>query len=163
MNVLSSRSASRADPGPVSANTAAQIYVIPGEPLRRSIGICSGRFWSTWDAPFTRGFTNPESKLSDENGFRKDVMGQIRKLGVPIIRYPGGNFVSGYNWLDGVGPKQERPEGVLIKPGTLDSNQFGTNEFMAWCKLVGNCAVDGAESWAPELPSKRRPWWSIAT
>src|SRR5271169_4344822 len=83
------------------------------------------------------GIYDPGSKLSDSNGFRKDVMDEIRQLGVPIVRYPGGNFVSGYNWLDGVGPKQDRPH-VLDKAwNTLNSNQFGTNEFMAWCKAVG--------------------------
>ena len=80
-----------------------------------------------------QGIYDPGSKLSDANGFRKDVMDVVRKLGVPIIRYPGGNFVSGYNWLDGVGPKQDRPT-VLDKAwNTLETNQFGTNEFMAWC------------------------------
>ncbi len=83
------------------------------------------------------GIYDPNSKLSDANGFRKDVADEIRKLGVPIIRYPGGNFVSGYDWLDGVGPKDSRPH-VLDKAwNSLNSNQFGTNEFMAWCKLVG--------------------------
>ena len=52
------------------------------------------------------GIYDPGSKLSDANGFRKDVLNEIHQLGVPIIRYPGGNFVSGYNWLDGVGPKR---------------------------------------------------------
>jgi alpha-N-arabinofuranosidase len=62
---------------------------------------------------------------------------------VPIIRYPGGNFVSGYNWLDGVGPKQSRPR-VLDKAwDTVESNQFGTNEFMAWCKAVGTQPLMG--------------------
>jgi alpha-N-arabinofuranosidase len=83
------------------------------------------------------GIYDPGSKLSDSNGFRKDVMQEIRTLGVPIIRYPGGNFVSGYDWLDGVGPKQERPR-VLDKAwNSMNSNQFGTNEYMAWCKAVG--------------------------
>ena len=83
------------------------------------------------------GIYDPGNKLSDSNGFRKDVMDEIKKLGVPIIRYPGGNFVSGYNWLDGVGPKKDRPV-VLDKAwNSLESNQFGTNEFMAWCKLAG--------------------------
>jgi len=83
------------------------------------------------------GIYDPGSSLSDANGFRKDVMDEVRQLGVPIIRYPGGNFVSGYNWLDGVGPKQDRPR-ILDKAwNTIDTNQFGTNEFMAWCKLVG--------------------------
>src|SRR5579864_8781325 len=83
------------------------------------------------------GVYDPGSSLSDANGFRKDVTDEVKQLGVPIIRYPGGNFVSGYNWLDGVGPKQDRPR-VLDKAwNTIDTNQFGTNEFMAWCKLVG--------------------------
>jgi alpha-N-arabinofuranosidase len=83
------------------------------------------------------GIYEPGSKLSDSNGFRKDVMQEIRQLGVPIVRYPGGNFVSGYNWLDGVGPKQERPR-VLDKAwNSMNTNQFGTDEFMAWCKAVG--------------------------
>src|SRR6476619_4019539 len=60
------------------------------------------------------GIYDPSSSLSDENGFRKDVMEEIRKMGVPIVRYPGGNFVSSYNWLDGVGPKDKRPR-VLDK------------------------------------------------
>jgi alpha-L-arabinofuranosidase len=82
------------------------------------------------------GIYEPGSKLADANGFRKDVLSEIRQLGVPIIRYPGGNFVSGYNWLDGIGPKQNRPR-VLDKAwNTLESNQFGTNEYMAWCKAA---------------------------
>ena len=82
------------------------------------------------------GIYDPHSKLSDANGFRKDVMDEIRKLGVPIIRYPGGNFVSGYDWLDGVGPKANRPR-VLDKAwNTIDTNEIGTDEFLAWCRLV---------------------------
>jgi alpha-N-arabinofuranosidase len=58
-------------------------------------------------------------------------------MGVPIIRYPGGNFVSGYNWLDGVGPRDKRPVQLDKAWNSLNTNQFGTNEFMEWCKLVG--------------------------
>jgi alpha-N-arabinofuranosidase len=83
------------------------------------------------------GIYDPQSKLSDSNGFRKDVLEEIKKLGVPIIRYPGGNFVSGYNWLDGIGPKASRPA-VLDKAwNSINSNEFGTDEFLAWCRLVG--------------------------
>ncbi|MFY9740896.1 MAG: alpha-N-arabinofuranosidase [Candidatus Sulfotelmatobacter sp.] len=89
------------------------------------------------------GIYDPGSKLSDSAGFRKDVIEEVRRLGVPIIRYPGGNFVSGYNWLDGVGPKKDRPR-VLDKAwNTIDTNQFGTDEFMAWCKLVGSQPLMG--------------------
>lgn len=89
------------------------------------------------------GIYDPANKLSDANGFRTDVANQIKKLGVPIIRYPGGNFVSGYNWLDGVGPKKDRPVTLDKAWNTLESNQFGTNEFMTWCKLVGTDPLMG--------------------
>jgi alpha-N-arabinofuranosidase len=83
------------------------------------------------------GIYEPDSKLADSNGFRKDVLEVVRKSGVPIVRYPGGNFVSGYNWLDGVGPKKDRPR-VLDKAwNTIDTNQFGTNEFITWCRASG--------------------------
>jgi alpha-L-arabinofuranosidase len=83
------------------------------------------------------GIYDPNSKFADANGFRKDVLEEIQKLQVPIIRYPGGNFVSGYHWLDGVGPKQDRPK-VLDKAwNSLETNQFGINEFLLWCRTVG--------------------------
>ncbi len=83
------------------------------------------------------GIYDPGSKLSDANGFRKDVLDEIKKMGVPIIRYPGGNFVSGYNWLDGVGPQKDRPVVLDRAWNAIETNQFGTNEFMQWCKLAG--------------------------
>jgi alpha-L-arabinofuranosidase len=89
------------------------------------------------------GIYDPGSKLSDSNGFRKDTLEEIRKINVPIIRYPGGNFVSGYNWLDGIGPKKDRPV-VLDKAwNSLNSNQFGTDEFMQWCKLANTKPLMG--------------------
>ncbi len=83
------------------------------------------------------GVYDPGNPLSDEHGFRKDVIAEIKQMGVPIIRYPGGNFVSGYNWLDGVGPKDKRPTVLERAWNSLEPNQFGTNEFIEWCKLVG--------------------------
>jgi alpha-N-arabinofuranosidase len=56
---------------------------------------------------------------------------------VPIVRYPGGNFVSGYNWLDGVGPKNKRPTVLDRAWNSTETNQFGTNDFVDWCRLVG--------------------------
>jgi alpha-N-arabinofuranosidase len=83
------------------------------------------------------GVYQPGSPLADKNGFRTDVIAQVKGLGVPIMRYPGGNFVSGYNWLDGVGPKDKRPTVLERAWNSLETNQFGTNEFIDWCKLVG--------------------------
>ena len=83
------------------------------------------------------GVYEPDSPLADKNGFRTDVVAQVKELGVPIMRYPGGNFVSGYNWLDGVGPKNQRPTVLERAWNSIETNQFGTNDFMDWCKLVG--------------------------
>jgi alpha-N-arabinofuranosidase len=83
------------------------------------------------------GVYEPGSKLADEKGFRKDVITAVKQLGVTIMRYPGGNFVSGYHWLDGVGPKDKRPTVLERAWNSLETNQFGTNEFIEWCKLVG--------------------------
>jgi alpha-N-arabinofuranosidase len=82
------------------------------------------------------GVYEPGSKLADENGFRRDVIEEVRKLGVPIVRYPGGNFVSGYNWLDGVGPRKERPRVLERAWNSIETNQFGTDEFVDWCRAV---------------------------
>jgi alpha-N-arabinofuranosidase len=84
------------------------------------------------------GLYDPGSKLAGPDGFRQDVLAEVRQLGVPIIRYPGGNFVSGYNWLDGVGPKKDRPRVLNRASNSMESNQFGTNEFLAWCRAVGS-------------------------
>ena len=82
------------------------------------------------------GVYDPKSPLADANGFRTDVIAAVKGLRVPIIRYPGGNFVSGYNWLDGVGPKNQRPTVLERAWNSLETNQFGTNEFIDWCRAV---------------------------
>ena len=126
-----------------SAESATRIYL----DSRRSISALDRRLFGSFLEQLGRaiyeGIYDPGSKLSDANGFRKDVLEEIRTLGVPIIRYPGGNFVSGYNWLDGVGPRQERPH-VLDKAwNSLNSNQFGTNEYMEWCKAADTLPLMG--------------------
>ena len=82
------------------------------------------------------GIYEPQSPHADENGFRKDVLTALRRLNMPIIRYPGGNFASGYRWRDGVGPRAERPARPELAWHTLESNQIGTNEFVDFCRLV---------------------------
>src|SRR5262245_33298146 len=84
-----------------------------------------------------QGVYDPGNKLSDGRGFRKDVAAEIKSMGVPIVRYPGGNFVSGYHWLDGVGPKKDRPTVLERAWNSIETNQFGTNEFMQWSKMIG--------------------------
>jgi len=96
-----------------------------------------GSFLEQLGRAIYEGIYDPGSKFADSNGFRTDVMKEIRDLGVPIIRYPGGNFVSGYHWLDGVGPKDKRPAVLDRAWNTLETNQFGTNEFITWARQVG--------------------------
>ena len=79
------------------------------------------------------GIYEPGHPNADENGFRDDVLKLIKMLNIPVVRYPGGNFVSGYNWLDGVGPLTQRPARLDLAWETTESNEFGTNEFMKWC------------------------------
>ncbi|MEM7539741.1 MAG: alpha-N-arabinofuranosidase [Chloroflexota bacterium] len=80
------------------------------------------------------GLYEPDHPTADEDGFRQDVLDLVRELDVPTIRYPGGNFVSGYNWEDGVGPKEQRPRRLELAWKVIESNQFGTDEFVQWCQ-----------------------------
>jgi len=80
------------------------------------------------------GIYQPESSLSDEQGYRRDTLDLVKQLQVPIVRYPGGNFVSGYHWEDSVGPKEDRPKKVDLAWNVIESNQFGLNEFVDWSK-----------------------------
>jgi len=96
-----------------------------------------GSFLEQLGRAIYEGIYDPKSKFADSNGYRTDVMNEVKQLGVPIIRYPGGNFVSGYHWLDGVGPKKNRPAVLDRAWNTLETNQFGTNEFITWARAVG--------------------------
>ncbi len=87
------------------------------------------------------GIYQPDNPFSDEQGMRKDVIDLIRQLNVPIVRYPGGNFVSGYHWEDGVGPKADRPQKIDLAWSVIETNQFGMNEFMDWAKKAGSSAM----------------------
>lgn len=80
------------------------------------------------------GIYQPGNPYADEEGLRKDVLELVRELQVPIVRYPGGNFVSGYHWEDGVGPKENRPAKVDLAWQVIETNEFGLNEFVSWAK-----------------------------
>jgi alpha-N-arabinofuranosidase len=84
------------------------------------------------------GIYEPGHPVADEQGFRQDVLDLVRELNVPIIRYPGGNFVSGYNWEDGVGPVNVRPRRLDLAWRTVETNEVGTNEFADWAKKAGS-------------------------
>ena len=78
------------------------------------------------------GIYEPGHPEADEDGSRKDVLELVKALKIPPIRYPGGNFVSAYNWEDGVGPKEERPVRLDLAWRSKETNQVGINEFAKW-------------------------------
>jgi len=91
------------------------------------------------------GIYEPGHPTADDMGFRTDVLDLVRELRVPIVRYPGGNFVSGYDWEDGVGPKEQRPRRLDLAWKTLETNEMGTDEFCEWARRAGtevNMAVN---------------------
>ena len=83
------------------------------------------------------GIYEPASPHADERGLRTDVMAALKDLNFRSMRYPGGNFLSGYRWEDGIGPKDKRPRRRDLAWGSIETNQFGTDEFMEFCKAVG--------------------------
>jgi alpha-N-arabinofuranosidase len=87
------------------------------------------------------GIYEPGHPQADPDGFRRDVADLVRELGVPILRYPGGNFVSGYNWEDGIGPRDERPRRLDLAWRSIESNQVGVDDFMAWSRGVGSAPM----------------------
>jgi len=84
------------------------------------------------------GIYEPENPAADDMGFRKDVLDLVKDLGVPAVRYPGGNFVSGYDWEDGVGPVGDRPRRLDLAWRKIETNHVGTNEFAEWAKRAGS-------------------------
>ena len=83
------------------------------------------------------GIYEPGHPQADERGFRRDVAELVRDLGTPILRYPGGNFVSGYNWEDGVGPVEARPTRLDLAWRSIETNAVGLDEFQAWAGGLG--------------------------
>lgn len=84
------------------------------------------------------GIYEPEHPTADEHGFRQDVLKLVGELHVPIVRYPGGNFVSGFNWEDSIGPCNDRPQRLDLAWRTIETNQVGINEFVKWTKKANS-------------------------
>lgn len=80
------------------------------------------------------GIYEPTHPTADANGFRRDVIAMVRKLGVPVVRYPGGNFVSGFRWEDSVGPRAQRPSRLDLAWFTTETNEVGLHEFADWAE-----------------------------
>src|SRR3954469_25875197 len=83
------------------------------------------------------GIYEPGHSTADPEGFREDVLELVRELGPTVVRYPGGNFVSGYRWEDGIGPVAERPTRLHLSRRAPEPSPFGLHEFMSWAELAG--------------------------
>ena len=84
------------------------------------------------------GIYEPDHLTADAEGFRRDVINMVRKLGVPVVRYPGGNFVSGFNWEDSIGPRDRRPARLDLAWFTTETNEVGLHEFAHWARKAGS-------------------------
>ncbi len=83
-------------------------------------------------------WVGPESDIPNQDGYRTDVLEALKKLKVPVLRWPGGCFADEYHWMDGIGPKENRPKMVNNNwGGTVEDNSFGTHEFLNLCELLG--------------------------
>ena len=100
----------------------------------RSTGDCSEAFVEHLGRCVYTGIYEPGHPKADERGFRRDVEELVDELGVTLVRYPGGNFVSGYRWEDGIGPRQQRPRRLDLAWRSIETNQVGTDDFLAWAE-----------------------------
>ncbi|MDN5570367.1 MAG: alpha-N-arabinofuranosidase [Propionibacteriaceae bacterium] len=107
----------------------------------RPVGDISPRIFGSFVEHLGRcvytGIFEPDHPSADSDGLRTDVLELVKEMGVTVVRYPGGNFVSAYDWEDGVGPVQQRPARLELAWHSLEPNTFGTDEFMAWCRKAG--------------------------
>ena len=116
------------------------------------------------------GLYEEGSPLSDERGFRKDVLGLLRDLRLGTLRWPGGNFASNYHWQDGIGPKDDRPRRAELAWGGEEPNRFGTDEFLAYCAELGTepyiClnmgtgTLEEALAWVEYCNSAANTYWA---
>jgi alpha-N-arabinofuranosidase len=123
--------------GSVGAQQTATIKV----DLERKIGKVDPNIYGAFVEPIRTvvygTIYDPKSPLADENGIRKDYVQLIKDLHIPVVRWPGGNYVSGYNWEDGIGPKDQRPARLDLAWHQIDNNQMGTDEYAKLCSLMG--------------------------
>ena len=136
----------------------AEAFVDVNSPLGKLDRRCYGQFVEHLGKCIYGGiWVGEDSEIPNIKGFRKDVLEAVKALNPPIMRWPGGNFSSGYHWEDGIGPREKRPKRLDLAWGAGEPNKFGTDEFIEWCKLVetkpfivvnaGNGSPEEAAKW----------------
>ncbi len=123
----------RSQPAP----SRARIKIDP----ERTIGAIDPKIYGNFAEHLGRciegGIFEEGSRLSDKQGYRKDVIEAVKALNVTLLRWPGGNFSSNYNWMDGIGPRDKRPARLEMAWRTVEDNRFGTHEALDYCEMLG--------------------------
>ncbi|WP_206885538.1 alpha-N-arabinofuranosidase [Alicyclobacillus mali (ex Roth et al. 2021)] len=120
------------------SNLKARMTIDPAYRLAETDPRIYGSFIEHLGRAVYGGIYDPGHPTADEDGFRQDVIDLVKELNVPIVRYPGGNFVSGYRWEDGVGPVERRPVQLDLAWRSLEPNRVGLNEFARWAKKANS-------------------------
>lgn len=121
----------------MNAAQSARIVIDEERVIDRISPLLFGGFIEHMGRCVYQGVFDPGSPLADDQGFRTDVLAALRELNLRIIRYPGGNFLSGYHWRDGVGPVEQRPRRRELAWQSIETNRFGTHEFITLCRMLG--------------------------
>ncbi len=148
----------------------AVIFIDP----RRRIGAVDRNIFGNFAEHLGRciygGIYDPQSSQADGEGLRRDVTEAAKRLQVSVLRYPGGNFVSGYHWKDGIGPREKRPARTELAWHTVEPNTFGTDEFIPFCRKIGaepyiavNCGngdMQEAQDWVEYCNGDLATYWA---
>lgn len=116
---------------------SAKISIDLNQPVQKISPLMYGQFIEYLGRCIGGGIYDKNSLLSDENGFRKDVLQRVKAMDVPLLRFPGGTVIKIYHWQDGIGPKETRPKRKNLIWGGVNDNQFGTDEFVDYCRQIG--------------------------
>ena len=149
---------------------APRVVVDPGREVGRLSRNVFGGFVEHLGRCINGGLFEEGSPLSDERGFRRDVLALLQPLRVPVLRWPGGNFASNYHWQDGTGPREQRPSRAELAWGGIEPNHFGTDEFLAYCAQLGASpyiclnmgtgTLSEALDWVEYCNSATRSFWA---
>jgi alpha-N-arabinofuranosidase len=135
------------------STSTAQVFLDTNRTIAPISPLLFGGFAEHMGRCIYEGIYDPESPRADKHGLRKDVLEALRDQSYTVIRYPGGNFLSGYNWLDGVGPKAQRPRRRELAWQSVETNQFGTNEFIEFCAAIDAAPILGVNMGTGDIQS----------
>lgn len=127
----------------MSQSSNARIYIDTNRVVSEISPLLFSGFAEHMGRCIYEGIYDPASPRADENGLRKDVVAALKELNFRSMRYPGGNFLSGYFWEDGIGPKDQRPVRRDLAWQSIETNRFGTDEFMHFCQEIGTAPMMG--------------------